>query len=71
MANAVIEGRGLASEGENIEAENEEALTEEEPGDFEAQLAVSGEKEEFEVPELTKQNYKAQIIGGRNSFATR
>jgi len=54
MANAVIEGRGLASEGENIEAENEEALTEEEPGDFEAQLAVSGEKEEFEVPELTE-----------------
>ena len=54
MANAVIEGKGLATEGESTEEETTETTAEEETEDFEAELAAAEEKVEFDVPELAE-----------------
>jgi len=53
MANAVIEGKGIATEGESSEAETTATTVAEQTEDFEAELAAE-EKVEFEVPELAE-----------------
>ena len=54
MANAVIEGKGIATEGESSEEETTQINSEEETEDFEAELAAAEEKVEFDVPELAE-----------------
>jgi len=53
MANAVIEGKGIATEGESSEEETTATTVAEQTEDFEAELATE-EKVEFEVPELAE-----------------